>query len=179
MIARMGPLRKACSSPRRCAYATHPVVRPVRHRRPRKHAVLLRRARLAPLRRRTALSLHIVVEARDDVASRRAVQVRGLLARDAVLDRRLAHVVSTTRIVSSYPDPKGLTSFRSWALRRSTSSRTLAWAFLYSDRLAGALPAAPPLLSAIGADVAAMDGECAPIKIRNDEGPRAQSARRR
>lgn len=67
----------------------YPVVRAVRDGRPREDAVLVRGSGLAPLRRRAARAFHVVVEARDDVPARRAVEVRRLLLRDAVFHLRL------------------------------------------------------------------------------------------
>lgn len=65
------------------------VVGPVGNRGPRKDAVLVQGAGLAPLGSRAACALHVVVKARDDIAGRVAVQIRRLLVGDALFHLRL------------------------------------------------------------------------------------------
>lgn len=65
--------------------STHPIGRPIRYRRLRKHSILIYRAGLSSLRSSTCRSLHVVVKARDDVAARCALEVRRFFGHDAFL----------------------------------------------------------------------------------------------
>ena len=62
------------------------IIRPVGDGRPGEDPILIEGSRLTPLRRRATRRLHVVVEARDDVAARCALEVGALLLCDAVFD---------------------------------------------------------------------------------------------
>lgn len=73
---------------------THPVIRLVGYRRLGEDAVLIHRPGLAPLRRRAALALHVIVEPGDDIATRSALEIDGLLGCNRLLYSGLRIVLS-------------------------------------------------------------------------------------
>lgn len=118
---------------------SYEVVWTVRDRRPREHLVLLHGTGLSALRCRAKRPLHVVVETSDDVPCWRALEVRRFFLRDAIFDLSLTKVLVRleSRLQSTMP-----TNRRSRSLLFSTSSRTLACAFLYSAMVG--CPAAEP-----------------------------------